>query len=53
MEKSNKGIIITDHTYQPLLEISDRIILMHNNSIYNINFLDDLIFHGYLPSNVK
>ncbi|HTN20236.1 MAG TPA: ABC transporter ATP-binding protein [Pelobium sp.] len=48
--KINKGIIITDHTYQPLFEVADRLVLMHNNSIYNINSLKDLVLYKYLPS---
>lgn len=48
-EKEKKGIIITDHTYQPLLEISDRVLLMHNNATYKINSMEDLIFYRYLP----
>ncbi|HCN84744.1 MAG TPA: hypothetical protein DIT07_14165 [Sphingobacteriaceae bacterium] len=44
-----KAIILTDHIYQPLLEISDRVVLLHNNSVYPINTEDDLIQYNYIP----
>jgi ABC-type multidrug transport system ATPase subunit len=48
--KTEKGFIITDHYYQQILEISDRVVLMHNGSNYTINNEDDLRLYGYLPS---
>jgi len=48
--KAEKGFIITDHYYRQILEISDRIVLMHNGGNYAINHEDDLRLHGYLPS---
>lgn len=48
--KNEKGIIITDHTYQPLLEIADRLVLMHNNAVYNVNSLEDLVLYKYLTT---
>ncbi|MFC4211175.1 ATP-binding cassette domain-containing protein [Pedobacter lithocola] len=47
--KSLKGFIITDHYFQSILDISDRIILLHNGCNYQIQNRDDLILHGYLP----
>lgn len=44
-----KGIILTDHIYRPLLEISSRVVLLHNNSIYPINTEGDLIRYNYIP----
>jgi len=48
--KSEKGFIITDHYYEQILAIADRVILMHNGGNYAINEEDDLRLHGYLPS---
>ncbi|MFD0941916.1 ATP-binding cassette domain-containing protein [Pedobacter boryungensis] len=48
--KSQKGLIITDHYYRQIIEISSRIILLHNGCNYAINNEDDLIVHGYLPN---
>lgn len=47
--KQFKGFIITDHYYRSILNVSDRIVLLHNGSNYKINNIDDLILHGYLP----
>lgn len=44
-----KGIILTDHMYQPLLEVSDRIVLLHNHAAYNITTEEDLILYQYIP----
>ncbi|MFN0257803.1 ATP-binding cassette domain-containing protein [Pedobacter ureilyticus] len=47
---SYKGFVITDHYYQHVLNYASRTILLHNGCNYNINNLDDLRLHGYLPS---
>ena len=47
---SEKGFIITDHYYSKILEISSRVILIHNGCNYKINEQDDLRLHGYLPN---
>lgn len=47
--KPYKGFIITDHYYKSILDVSDRIVLLHNGCNYIINGVDDLILHGYLP----
>lgn len=44
-----KGVILTDHMYQPLMEVSDRIVLMHNNCVYNIKEESDLVLYQYIP----
>ena len=46
--KTEKGFIITDHYYLQILDIADRVILIHNGSNYTINDEDDLRLHGYL-----
>lgn len=48
--KSVKGFIITDHHYQQIIDISSRIVLLHNGGNYNIKTIDDLRIHGYLPA---
>jgi lipopolysaccharide export system ATP-binding protein len=47
--KADKGFIITDHYYKSILDVSDRIVLLHNRCNYSINNEADLILHGYLP----
>ena len=44
-----KGIILTDHLYRPLLQVADRVVLLHNNSNYKIQEPADLIRFNYLP----
>ena len=48
---SLKGFIVTDHYYRSILDISDRVVLLHNGCNYKINNTDDLILHGYLPDH--
>ncbi|WP_207426043.1 ATP-binding cassette domain-containing protein [Pedobacter sp. SYSU D00535] len=44
-----RGIVLTDHLYRPLLEISDRIVLLHNKSTYQIKSEAELVLYNYLP----
>ena len=46
----NRAIILTDHIYRPLLAVSSRVVLLHNNAVYNINSDDDLILYNYIPN---
>lgn len=46
--KLHKGIILTDHYYQHILDTSDRIVLLHNGCNYKINDIEDLRLHKYL-----
>lgn len=45
-----KGVILTDHIYRPLMQVSNRIVLLHNKSIYNIIDESDLIRYNYIPA---
>lgn len=45
-----KGIILTDHIYRPLMQVSNRIVLLHNKSVYNIIDESDLIRYNYIPA---
>ncbi len=47
-----KGIIITDHQYYNVLDISDRIILLADGCTKHINNVGDLVTYNYL-SNIK
>lgn len=47
---SYKGFVITDHYHQHVLNNASRTILLHNGCNYDINNLEDLQLHGYLPS---
>jgi lipopolysaccharide export system ATP-binding protein len=50
---ASRGIIVTDHLYRSLIEISDRIVLLHNNAIYPIKEEDDLIRYNYVPAIIS
>lgn len=47
-QSNNKGIIITDHQYENVLEISDQIILLKDGSTKRIDNVEDLKQYGYL-----
>ena len=46
-----KGIIFTDHNYRCLVQISNRVVLLHNNSIYKIKNERDLAIYNYIPTS--
>ncbi|MBD1366031.1 ATP-binding cassette domain-containing protein [Mucilaginibacter sp. ZT4R22] len=43
-----KGIIITDHQYHNILEVSDKVILLSDGVTKHINNNDELVTYGYL-----
>ncbi|CAM3676032.1 ABC transporter ATP-binding protein [Mucilaginibacter galii] len=43
-----KGLIVTDHQYQNILEVSDRIILIENGHTKMIAKHEELVTYGYL-----
>jgi lipopolysaccharide export system ATP-binding protein len=47
-----KGIIITDHQYDNVLAISDKVILLTDGCTKHVNSIDDLITYNYL-SDIK
>lgn len=47
-KKNEKGIILTDHYFKQIVDISDRVILLHNGSNYTIQAPEDLATHGYI-----
>lgn len=49
LKKPSKGIVLTDHIYKSLLQVSDRVVLMHNKSLYTIRNLEELAFYKYIP----
>jgi ABC-type lipopolysaccharide export system ATPase subunit len=48
-QSKNKGFIITDHDYRNILDISTRIILMHDGGTKTIANQEELIRWGYIP----
>ncbi|MEO8886127.1 MAG: ATP-binding cassette domain-containing protein [Mucilaginibacter sp.] len=45
-----KGIIVTDHQYYNVLDISDHIILLNSGCTKHINHVDELVAYGYLSA---
>lgn len=50
-ESKNKGIIITDHDYYNVLDVSTRLMIIVDGATKEINNKEDLIHFGYLPDN--
>jgi ABC-type multidrug transport system ATPase subunit len=48
LEKSNKGILITDHLYRQVMQLSDSLYLLTNGRTYHIKDQDELVQRGYL-----
>ena len=42
------GIIITDHQYYNVLDVSDRIVILENGSTKPVNHVDELITYRYI-----
>ncbi|RFS17632.1 ATP-binding cassette domain-containing protein [Emticicia sp. C21] len=47
-EKYKKGIIITDHLYKHIMEISEDLYLIREGKTFKIHTHDDLVRYGYL-----
>lgn len=50
-QKSQKIILVTDHYYEHILEVSDKIYFLNNGCSKVISNIDMLMNEGYLPSN--
>ncbi len=48
--KKDKGIILTDHYYNDVLEVSDKNLLLKKGKIIPVDNQDELIAHGYLTA---
>jgi ABC-type multidrug transport system ATPase subunit len=47
--RKEKGIVITDHNYKQIIEVSDRIVLLLNGACKPIKHLNDLEDYNYIP----
>jgi ABC-type lipopolysaccharide export system ATPase subunit len=52
-EKANKGIIVTDHMYRHILEVSDRVYVLANKSSILVKKEEDLQRLGYIGWSVE
>ena len=46
--KSSKGIIISDHMYESVMDITDNLFLLRDGYTFPIKTREDLIHHGYI-----
>lgn len=46
--KATKGIIISDHMYEQVMDITDDLFLLRDGYTFPINCREDLIHHGYI-----
>lgn len=53
VEKKNKGIIITDHLYEHIIDICDEIYVITNGKTYMTKDRNDLIKLGYINETKK
>jgi ABC-type lipopolysaccharide export system ATPase subunit len=49
--KESKGIILTDHYYNDVLQITDRNFVLKNGNKIEIKDKEDLVKYEYLNSN--
>ncbi len=49
-QAQHKGIIITDHYYRNVLELSSRLLLLKNGKTHPVNQEQELVDLGYLPA---
>ena len=43
-----KGVIVTDHQYYNVLDVSDKVIILDNGCTKPVNHMDELVTYGYL-----
>ncbi len=48
-ESKNKGLIITDHDYRNVLDIANKIILIHDGGTRVLENKEELVKWGYIP----
>ena len=46
--KATKGIIISDHMYEQVMDITDGLFLLRDGYTFPIKSREDLIHHGYI-----
>ena len=51
--KEKKGIVMTDHYYQDVLHVADKLALMKDGRTIPIKNESDLVYHGYLSGKYQ
>jgi ABC-type multidrug transport system ATPase subunit len=52
-QSKNKGLIITDHDYRNILDVSTRVVLLHDGGIREMSDINQLKDLGYIPEAVE
>lgn len=47
-QKQQKGIIVSDHLYEAIIEVADDLFLLKDGYTFPIESKDDLVHRGYL-----
>ncbi len=47
-QKAHKGIIVSDHMYESIIEVADDLFLMSGGYTFPIRSREDLVYHGYI-----
>ena len=47
-EKKRKGIVITDHYFEDVIDISDELFILRSGKIWRVNGREDLELLGYI-----
>ncbi len=47
-QKEHKGIIVSDHMYNSIIEVSDDLFLLRDGYTFPIRTREDLVHHGYV-----
>lgn len=50
-QAGTKGIVLTDHDYRNVIDVANRIVLLYDGGIKNIENEEDLIGFGYIPES--
>jgi ABC-type lipopolysaccharide export system ATPase subunit len=49
-EKENKGLLITDHLYRPIIEIAHRLYLLTDGKTHPVRTIDEMEELGYVAA---
>jgi ABC-type multidrug transport system ATPase subunit len=52
-QSKSKGLIITDHDYRNILDVSTRVVLLHDGGIREISDINQLKVLGYIPEAIE
>ncbi len=47
-EKRHKGIIVSDHLYDSVLQVADDLFLLRDGYTFPVKSREDLVYHGYI-----